>query len=192
MILADILYARNNYILCRIHYFVNLINCLSSEIKFFNCFIILLLDDLAKSYKKIAEGGRDSFYKGEIAKKIGREVLKNNGEILTNCKAQEIRIGEKSMEIITNKQNFICDYVISTIPLNNLIKKFKPKYIMEYPSAIYLYAHYLYRRKEKFTGLKAILTGSENLTDDKLIDFLISLFLMNGTVQSRNTIISKL
>ena len=31
------------------------------------------------------------------------------------------------MEIITNKQNFICDYVISTIPLNNLIKKFNPK-----------------------------------------------------------------
>jgi len=64
---------------------------------------------------------------GEIAKRIGREVLKNNGEILTNCKAQEIRIGEKSLEIITNKQNFICDYVISTIPLNNLIKKFNPK-----------------------------------------------------------------
>jgi phenylacetate-CoA ligase len=50
---------------------------------------------------------------------------------------------------------------------DHAIRNFKPKYIMEYPSAIYLYANFLYRRKKKLTGLKAVLTGSENLTDDK-------------------------
>ena len=64
---------------------------------------------------------------GEISKRIGKEVLKNNGEIFTNCEAREIKIGKESIEIITNKKNFIGDYVISTIPLNNLVKKFNPK-----------------------------------------------------------------
>ena len=63
---------------------------------------------------------------GEISKRIGKKILENNGEIFTNCKAEEIKLGEKSLEVITNKQNFVGDYVISTIPLNKLIKKIKP------------------------------------------------------------------
>ena len=50
---------------------------------------------------------------------------------------------------------------------DHAIRDFNPKYIMEYPSAIYLYANYLYKRKMKFNGLKAVLTGSENLSLEK-------------------------
>ena len=63
---------------------------------------------------------------GEIANRIGKEILKNNGEIFTNCKAEKIYFIDHSIKVETNKKDFFGDYIISTIPLNNLIKKINP------------------------------------------------------------------
>ena len=63
---------------------------------------------------------------GEIANRISKEILKNNGEIFTNCKAEKIYFIDHSIKVETNKKDFFGDYIISTIPLNNLIKKINP------------------------------------------------------------------
>ena len=63
---------------------------------------------------------------GEIANKIGKKILENNGEIFTNCNAEKIYFDEKLIKVKTNKQDFFGDYLISTIPLNNLTKKLNP------------------------------------------------------------------
>ena len=39
---------------------------------------------LANTYKKIAEGGRDVFYKGEIAKTIGKFIKEQGGFLSSN------------------------------------------------------------------------------------------------------------
>ena len=64
---------------------------------------------------------------GEIANRISKEILKKNGEIFTNCKAEKIHFNERSFKVETNKEDFFGDYVISTIPLNSLITKLHPK-----------------------------------------------------------------
>jgi len=64
---------------------------------------------------------------GEIGDKICNEILKNKGKVSTECSAEKIIFGEDKIKVETNKGDFHGDYVISTIPLNNLIKKFEPK-----------------------------------------------------------------
>jgi len=64
---------------------------------------------------------------GEIANRISKEVLKKNGEIFVNCKAEKIHFNEQTFKVETNKQDFFGDYVISTIPLNSLVTKLNPK-----------------------------------------------------------------
>jgi len=63
---------------------------------------------------------------GEIADRIGKKILNNNGEIFTNCNAENIFFNDKSVKVETNKKEFIGDYLISTIPLNDLAKKIHP------------------------------------------------------------------
>ena len=63
---------------------------------------------------------------GEIANKIEKKILENNGEIFTNCIAEKIYFDQNLIKVKTNKNDFFGDYLISTIPLNNLIKKLNP------------------------------------------------------------------
>jgi len=63
---------------------------------------------------------------GEIANRIGKKIINNGGEIFTNCKAEKVYFEDQSIKVETNKKDFFGDYLISTIPLNELIKKFHP------------------------------------------------------------------
>ena len=63
---------------------------------------------------------------GEIADRIGKKILNSGGEIFTNCKAENIFLSDNSVKVETNKGEFVGDYLISTIPLNDLAKKIHP------------------------------------------------------------------
>ena len=64
---------------------------------------------------------------GEIANRISNIVKSNNGEILLNEIAEEIKINkDQSFTIKTNKRTIDSKYVISTIPINLLAPKIKP------------------------------------------------------------------
>lgn len=64
---------------------------------------------------------------GDIPVRIGKEILKKNNEIFTNCTVEKIFFEDESIKIKTNKNVFIGDHVISTIPLNQVIKKISPE-----------------------------------------------------------------
>ncbi len=64
---------------------------------------------------------------GDIPVRIGKEILKKNNEIFTNCTVEKIFFEDESIKIKTNKNVFIGDHVISTIPLNQVIKKINPE-----------------------------------------------------------------
>ena len=64
---------------------------------------------------------------GDIPARIGKEILKKNNEIFTNCTVEKIFFEDESIKIKTNKNVFIGDHVISTIPLNQVIKKINPE-----------------------------------------------------------------
>lgn len=64
---------------------------------------------------------------GEIADRIKKKILDNRGQIFTNCSAEKINFENHSIEISTNQKTFEADYVISTIPLKNLVKIIYPR-----------------------------------------------------------------
>jgi len=64
---------------------------------------------------------------GEIAKKISTKVITNGGRINLNEEVKEIIINNnKSFEVKTNNKNYTGNNLVSTIPINKVIKKIKP------------------------------------------------------------------
>jgi len=64
---------------------------------------------------------------GDIPVRISKEILKKDNEIFTNCTVEKISFEDKSIKIKTDKNIFVGDHVISTIPLNQVIKKISPQ-----------------------------------------------------------------
>ena len=64
---------------------------------------------------------------GEIANRIGNQVKNNGGEIHTSQEVNEIVLNsENSFDVKTKDKTFSGDFVISTIPINNVISKIYP------------------------------------------------------------------
>lgn len=65
---------------------------------------------------------------GEISKKIEEIVLKNKCIINKNENIEKIIFNKNKCEynIYTNKRDYVCDVLISTIPINYLVKNFDP------------------------------------------------------------------
>ncbi len=69
---------------------------------------------------------------GRLAEKLKEEVIKNNGEILTETEVISINGNKNKITSITvknKKNNFEIegDYFISSIPINELVERMKPK-----------------------------------------------------------------
>ncbi len=64
---------------------------------------------------------------GQIAEKIKEKIEKNNVKIHLNTKVEKIILEEnKKFKINTDKESFNSDYLISTLPLDYLVKNFEP------------------------------------------------------------------
>lgn len=64
---------------------------------------------------------------GQIAEKIKQKIENNNVKIHLNTKVEKITLkGNKKFEIDTSKVSFESDYLISTLPLDYLVKNFEP------------------------------------------------------------------
>ena len=64
---------------------------------------------------------------GQIAEKIKQKIEKNNVKIHLNTKVEKIILREnKKFKINTEKNSFESDYLISTLPLDYLVKNFEP------------------------------------------------------------------
>ena len=64
---------------------------------------------------------------GEIANRIADQVKNNGGEIHTSQEVNEIILNsENSFDVKTKDKTFSGDFVISTIPINNVISKIYP------------------------------------------------------------------
>ena len=64
---------------------------------------------------------------GEIVNRIGNQVKNNGGEIHTSQEVNEIVLNsENSFDVKTKDKTFSGDFVISTIPINNVISKIYP------------------------------------------------------------------
>ena len=64
---------------------------------------------------------------GEIANRIGKQIKSNGGEIYTSQEVDEIIINsENSFDVKTKDKTFSGDFVVSTIPINNIASKIYP------------------------------------------------------------------
>ena len=64
---------------------------------------------------------------GEIVNKIGKQIKSNGGEIYTSQEVDEIIINsENSFDVKTKDKTFSGDFVVSTIPINNIASKIYP------------------------------------------------------------------
>ena len=72
---------------------------------------------------------------GEITDRIANEVINKGNKIITGYKVDKIYIDQNSIKISNTKEEFAGDYLISTIPLNNLLEKINP-----HPSSLTLKA----------------------------------------------------
>ena len=59
---------------------------------------------------------------GQIAEKIKQKIEKNNVKIHLNTKVKDIILKDKKFKINTNKESFESDHLISTLPLDYLVK----------------------------------------------------------------------
>ena len=64
---------------------------------------------------------------GEIANRIDKQIKSNGGEIYTSQEVDEIIINsENSFDVKTKDKTFSGDFVVSTIPINNIASKIYP------------------------------------------------------------------
>ena len=64
---------------------------------------------------------------GEIANRIAKQIKSNGGEIYTSQEVDEIIINsENSFDVKTKDKTFSGDFVVSTIPINNIASKIYP------------------------------------------------------------------
>ena len=64
---------------------------------------------------------------GEIANRIAKQIKSNGGEIYTSQEVDEIILNsENSFDVKTKDKTFSGDFVISTIPINNIASKIYP------------------------------------------------------------------
>ena len=64
---------------------------------------------------------------GEIANRIGKKVKSNGGEIHTSQEVSEIILNSNNLfDVKTKDKTFSGDFVISTIPINNIASKIYP------------------------------------------------------------------
>src|SRR5690625_7391313 len=73
-------------------------------------------EDLADTYEKIAAGGRDAFYKGEIAHAISRHVQRLGGLLSTDVFANHTSVGIAPISV-----NY-SGAVVSEIPPNTTVR----------------------------------------------------------------------
>ena len=64
---------------------------------------------------------------GEITDRIGKQIKSNGGEIYTSQEVDEIVVNsENSFDVKTKDKTFSGDFVVSTIPINNIASKIYP------------------------------------------------------------------
>lgn len=63
---------------------------------------------------------------GKISEKIAEKLVSSGGKIKLNEKVESVIKNDEYFKIITNKQEYESDIVISTLPIDNLVKMFSP------------------------------------------------------------------
>lgn len=116
---------------------------------------------LQKNVSRPKEKAHFDWYWGQFGYKSSEKTLVIRGKPLSNDRLFEFQALDNQLKVSCynlNLENF-------EIILNE-IKKFKPKFIHAYPSALKIFTTLLREKKEVLNGIKAIFLGSEYLFDN--------------------------